>query len=176
MPARRPHTASAAFLLLILALSAALTFSAAAQGIDLGDLNANTRQAHPQRVMLDSSSAVITAGKPDWLELHFHVAPGFHINSHTPHDETLIPTALKLDPASDLKFLSESYPEGTPLRLSIGAGETLSTYQGEFRVRLHLLAPKGNETLTGSLHYQACDAASCFPPRDLPLRITLSAR
>ncbi len=157
------------------AYSGAFSTNAVAQQIQLGD-GSDTRAAHAQRVTLDSEGFIVEAGKPAWVELRFHVAPGFHINSHKPHDELLIPTSLKLGASSGYRVLGDAYPEGTPLRLTTGAGETLSTYGGEFRVRVQLIAPRGNGMLTGTLHYQACDAASCFPPRDLPINVSLSAR
>lgn len=129
-----------------------------------------------QRVGLDSDTFTVSAGRPDWIELRFHVIPGFHINSHTPHDETLIPTSLKLSPSTRLRVVKDEYPAGVPLHLNIGEGATLSTYSGEFRVRVQVISDKGDANLAGTLHYQACDAASCYPPRDLPVSLTISAR
>jgi hypothetical protein len=129
-----------------------------------------------QRVALDPETYTVTASHPDWIELRFYVAPGFHINSHTPHDETLIPTVVHLAPSTHVQVLKDEYPAGIPLHLNIGAGQTLSTYTNEFRVRMQVVAAKGNSELTGNLHYQACDAASCFPPRDLPITVPISAR
>lgn len=132
---------------------------------------------HRQRVTLDSDKFTVSAGKPEWIELSFHVDPGFHINSHVPHDETLIPTSLKLTPSPRIRVFKDSYPPGLPLHLNVGAGETLSTYAGDFRVRVQVLAAeKGDATLAGTLHYQACDAASCYPPRDLPVTVVLNAQ
>ncbi len=149
--------------------------TASAQRITLPDSpDANT--ARPQRVSLDPNSLNVVAGERSWVELRFHVAPGLHINSHAPHDELLIATALKIDPSDHYQVLKAEYPAGEPLRLNIGGGEMLSAYQGEFRIRLAIDAKKGDALLTGALHYQACDGASCFPPRDLPVRLTLNAR
>ena len=149
--------------------------AAEAQQIQFGD-PADAKPVHAQRVSFEAEPLQVTAGRPDWVELRFHVAPGFHINSHTPHDETLIPTALKLSSSPGYRVLNDEYPEGKPLRLTTGAGETLSTYQGDFHVRVQIVAAKGDAMLSGTLHYQACDAASCFPPRDLPIDVTLAAR
>ena len=149
--------------------------SAHAQEIQFGD-TAPAQGLHAQRVMLDTDALSVPANKAEWVEVRFHVAPGFHINSHNPHDELLIPTALKLGPAPQIRVTADEYPSGLPLHLNIGSGETLSTYQGEFRVRLQLVAQRGDWVLTGALHYQACDAASCFPPRDLPIRIALQSK
>ena len=149
--------------------------STAAQQIQFGDFPGRATET-PQRVTVDAEAVSVFANKPDWVELRFRVAPGFHINSHTPHDETLIPTSLKLSASPGYRVINDVYPEGTPLRLTTGAGETLSTYEGEFRVRVKIVALKGDAVLIGSLHYQACNAASCFPPRDLPFSLALSSR
>ena len=132
--------------------------------------------AHAERVSLETDSFTVQAGKPSWIELRFRVNPGLHINSHTPADETLIPTTLQVDGGPSSQLLRTEFPAGTPYRLQIGQGETLSTYQGEFAVRLQIsVAAQGQTILAGKLHYQACDTASCLPARDLPLRLALIA-
>ena len=148
---------------------------AQAQRISFPDSSSDS-PARPQRVSLESDSFDIVAGERTWIELRFHVAPGMHINSHTPHDELLIATTLKVDSSPKYQVFQAEYPAGAPLQLNIGAGEILSAYQGEFRVRLLIAAEKGATSLAGTLHYQACDSASCFPPRDLPVRIALRGR
>ncbi len=119
----------------------------------------------------------MVAGKPQDIELIFRVDPGFHINSHQPKDELLIPTALKLDEAAGVKILSQQYPIGAAFKVAVGSDrEVLDVYTGEFRVGLRLTAPRGATTLSGTLHYQACDNAACFPPRNLPVSLTLTAK
>ncbi len=132
-------------------------------------------QARKQHVELLTDSLQLTANKPQDVELRFRVEPGFHINSHTPKDELLIPTVLKLT-AGSLHIADEQYPPGQHFRLQVGKGEDLDVYQGEFRVMLRIEAPKGATTLTGALRYQACDTASCFPAKTLPVQIAVAAR
>lgn len=133
--------------------------------------------SHAQRVTLDNDSFNVAAGEPNWIELRFHIAPGLHINSHAPKDETLIPTTFKAEPAADLQLLHVDFPPGVPYRLQIGAGQTLSTYANDFGLRLELKpVTKGDTVLTGKLHYQACDNASCFPARDLPVQLNIHVR
>jgi len=43
----------------------------------------------------------VTAGKQSVLELHFRVVDGFHVNSHTPKSELLIPTQITLKRRSE---------------------------------------------------------------------------
>ena len=159
-------------LLLAIAL---LPLTASAQTIRFDD-GTQLSSSHAQHLSLEADPLTAIANKPEWMELRFHIAPGFHINSHTPHDELLIPTSLKLTPSAQYRVLSTSYPAGTPLHLDIGAGQTLSAYSGDLILRVQVLAQRGDFTLTGTLHYQACDTASCFPPRDLPISLPLTAR
>jgi hypothetical protein len=142
--------------------------------IQLGGLDHAT-PAKKQHVELLTDALQVTANKPQDVELRFRVEPGFHINSHTPKDELLIPTELKLNAVS-LHLANEQYPAGSRFHLAIGNGEDLDVYQGEFRVMFRIDAPKGATTLTGSLRYQACDNASCFPAKSLPVQIAVTAR
>ena len=156
-----------------LGVALALPLIAAAQ-IQLGDIDSST-QAKKQHVELLTDSLQLTANKAQDVELRFRVEPGFHINSHKPKDELLIPTELRLD-SGTLHIADEQYPPGSHFRLQVGSGEDLDVYQGEFRVVLRIAAPKGDTTLSGLLRYQACDNAACFPPRTLPVKIIVTAK
>jgi hypothetical protein len=157
----------------ILATTLALPLIASAQI----QLDGPDRPAQPkkQHVELLTDSLQLAANKPQDVELRFRVEPGFHINSNKPKDELLLPTVLKLDPGS-LRIANQQYPPGSHFRLQIGDGEDLDVYQGEFRVMLRVEAPKGASTITGSLRYQACDTAACYPPKTLPVQIAVTAR
>jgi hypothetical protein len=144
--------------------------------IQIGGLGAGESGARKQAVELTTATATVGAEHPDWVELRFRVAPGMHINSHSPHDELLVPTSLDAGGAGAVKVVKAEYPAGIPLRLEIGQGEVLSTYQGEFAVRLQVVAPKGDGLLDGVLRYQACDARSCYPPKTLPVRVAVTGR
>jgi hypothetical protein len=143
--------------------------------IQLGDAQS---AAHKGHVVLLTESLSVEAGKPQDIELSFRVDQGFHVNSHAPKDELLIPTVLKLDSANGAKVISEDYQKGSLFRLSAGGteGETLDVYQGEFRVSVRMIVPKGASNLTGSLHYQACDSVACFPPKTLPITIAVTGK
>jgi hypothetical protein len=150
-----------------------LPLIAAAQ-IQLGGLD-RTTEAKKQHVELLTDSLQLAANKPQDVELRFRVQPGFHINSHQPKDELLIPTELKLDVGS-FHIANAQYPPGSHFHLQVGSGEDLDVYEGEFRVALRIEPPKGGTTLSGSLRYQACDNAACFPPRTLPVKIAVTAK
>jgi hypothetical protein len=142
------------------------------QGISLG----GDAGAKKQHVVFVSDAVVVKAGVEQVVELRFRVEDGFHVNSHTPKDELLIPTSLKMDSGDAVKVLGTEYPKGTLFKLSVGDGETLDVYQGEFRVRVKVLAKAGAQDWTGTLHYQACDNAACFPPRSLPVKVAVEGK
>jgi hypothetical protein len=104
------------------------------------------------------------------------VQPGFHINSHTPKDELLIPTVFQMKTGEKVKVLGAKYPPGLPFRLMGTTEQMLDVYQGEFRVDLHVVAPKGDSTLKGMLRYQACDNVGCFPAKTLPVKVAVTGQ
>jgi hypothetical protein len=118
----------------------------------------------------------IAAGKRSVLELHFHVVDGFHVNSHTPRSELLIPTQISLQPAAGVKPEALEYPAGTSYSFSFDPSEKLDVYSGAFTVKLPVIAEAGTHTVDGTLRYQACDHAACYPPKSLPVQVIFTAK
>ena len=135
-----------------------------------------TPAAHHGHVELLSDNVQVIAGVPQVVQLWFRVDDGFHINSHKPLDQLLIPTRLQLELTDGVKVMGDTYPAGSSFRLQVGSGELMSVYQGRFPVSVRLVAPKGESTLNGVLHYQACGSASCFPPQSLAVMVALSGQ
>jgi len=107
------------------------------------------------------------------VALNFRVASGFHINSNTPKDEFLIPTALKMDLPTDIVLGKIEYPAGKDLTFPFSPDQKLNVYSGDFAINLavHPLESvvPGKYVMHGVLRYQACDNAQCFPPKTLPV-------
>jgi DsbC/DsbD-like thiol-disulfide interchange protein len=118
----------------------------------------------------------VTAGKQGVLELHFRVVDGFHVNSHTPKSELLIPTQITVQPADGVKAEALEYPAGTSYSFSFDPTEKLDVYSGAFTVKLPVVAAAGAHTIDGMLRYQACDHAACYPPKSLPMRVEFTAK
>lgn len=112
-------------------------------------------------------------GKSAEVEMNFRVARGFHINSNHPKDEFLLPTQLKLDPPSDVVISKLQYPQGQDYSFSFAPDQKLNVYSGDFTVQGMVSttsrAPKGTYRVHGTLSYQACDNAACYPPKRLPV-------
>jgi hypothetical protein len=112
-------------------------------------------------------------GQPVTVSLAFNVAGGFHINSNHPKSEFLIPTALKIEPATDIVIGKTTYPDGQDMSFAFAPDEKLNVYTGDFKIDLsvhplHFMEP-GKYAIHGSLKYQACDNTACYPPKTLPV-------
>lgn len=118
----------------------------------------------------------VRAGRLTVLALHFRVATGFHVNSHTPSSALLIPTDVSFQPAEGVKAEPPVYPAGKSYSFAFDPANKLSVYTGDFMVKLPVVASAGAHTVHGSLHYQACDHAACYPPRNLPVELIFTAR
>src|SRR5215831_9267473 len=107
------------------------------------------------------------------VTLNFRVASGFHINSNSPKDEFLIPTALKMDLPTDIVLGKIEYPAGQDVSFPFSPESKLNVYSGDFTINLmvHPLTSvvPGKYAMHGMLRYQACDNAQCFPPKTLPV-------
>jgi len=128
----------------------------------------------PSVTMSSPGVASVTRGKPNTVELQFHVSSGFHVNSNKPSAEYLIPTVLKLDAPTDIVLGRITYPEGEQMSFAFAPNEKLSVYSGEFdlEVMVRPLASvlPGKYAFRGELKYQACDNAACYPPKKLPVQ------
>jgi DsbC/DsbD-like thiol-disulfide interchange protein len=129
-----------------------------------------------QYVSYAAEEQVVKAGKKSVVELRFRVTDGFHVNSHTPKSELLIPTNLTLQPASGVKAATIEYPAGTEYSFSFEPGEKLDVYTGAFTVKVPVVAESGSHTVDGVLRYQACDNAACYPPKSLPVQVVVTAK
>ena len=127
----------------------------------------------PAVSMAPVAAVAAEPGKPTQVPLNFRVAPGFHINSNTPRDEFLIPTALKMDLAAGIVVGKIEYPAGQDVSFPFSPDSKLNVYSGDFTIHL-MLDPStsvvpGSYAMHGVLRYQACDNAQCFPPKTLPV-------
>ncbi len=101
---------------------------------------------------------------------------GWHINSHTPLQEYLIPTSVRLDENSVARLGDVVYPPGKTM--SFGFSETpLSVYEGEVWIEAPLTIPKqakpGGTSVALEVRVQACNDQTCLLPATLSLSVRL---
>ncbi len=113
----------------------------------------------------------LATGKPSLVALHFRVAPGLHINSHTPSADYLIGTTFSIPAGAGARLADASYPAGTEMTLAADPNTKLSVYTGEFAIQARMVASPGNHLVQGKLRYQACDQRQCMPPKTITVPI-----
>jgi hypothetical protein len=118
----------------------------------------------------------IPAQKTTAIDLHFHVADGLHINSHSPHEKSLIPTNLAIVEQDGFKVTAVDFPPGSDYSFAFDPQEKLSVYTGDFVLKAHITAPSGEHLLQGALRYQACNSNSCYPPKTIPVAVDVIAK
>lgn len=127
----------------------------------------------PAVKMAPAPVALVVQGKPSTVPLLFRVASGYHINSNVPKSEFLIPTVLKVEATTDIVIGKTTYPEGQDMSFPFDPDEKLNVYTGDFKidVLVHPMhtAQTGKYIIRGTLKYQACDNAACYPPKQLPI-------
>ncbi|HEV8269496.1 MAG TPA: cytochrome c biogenesis protein CcdA [Thermoanaerobaculia bacterium] len=116
---------------------------------------------------LVADTTALLAGKPFRLAVVADVKSGWHVNSHTPKEDFLIPTGVAVSPAPGLTLLPTVYPKHVEKRFAFS--ETpVAVYEGQvvFRIdgNVDALAAPGPRTLTATVDYQACNDQQCLAP------------
>lgn len=154
------------------ALALAFALAAAAPGMGQPVPASNTIVA--PRLAADADRLV--AGAPFRLAVVADVKAGWHVNSHTPKEDFLIPTEIKIKPATGLVFSPVKYPKHKETKFSF-SDQPLAVYEGRtiFLVpgTVDAKAAPGPRTLTAVISYQPCNDSQCLPPAELTTTLTL---
>lgn len=101
---------------------------------------------------------------------------GYHANSNKPTEAYLIPLTLKWT-GGPLQVDNVTYPKAEMEKYSF-TDKPISVVTGEFSISTKFKVPadaaNGPAAQTGTLRYQACDNKACYPPKTLPVNITVS--
>ncbi|HEV8632330.1 MAG TPA: protein-disulfide reductase DsbD N-terminal domain-containing protein, partial [Thermoanaerobaculia bacterium] len=116
---------------------------------------------------LQADRTSYTPGDAGRLTALVHIESGWHVNSHHPTYEYLIPTELQVELPAGWPAPELTYPEPEIARFTF-ADEPLSVYQGEVPIvaafRVPPAAASGEVTVAVTLTYQACNDTQCLPP------------
>jgi hypothetical protein len=119
----------------------------------------------------------LPAGGQGSVLVELNLGPRWHVNSHTPTEDFLVPTDVTLATTAGEK-LRVTYPKAQLRRFSFS--ETpLSVYAGKVHFEAELALPpgvRGRLPLTGEISYQACTDEQCFPPARISLSTTVEIR
>lgn len=149
---------------LVACLTVPPCFGQTADGSNMVQIEAHTSQdtVHPS----ESFDITVTAT----------IKQGFHINSHRPLDEFLVPTALKFDATDGISFDPVSYPEPT-IRSFAFSNNKMSVFENKIKMGSVAAVSSGispgHVKLSGHLDFQGCDDTRCFRPESLKFEIPL---
>lgn len=108
------------------------------------------------------------------LIVHVEIAPGWHINSDAPLDEFLVPTKVEAK-AEGWEPGKPRFPKPERVHSDAMGGDML-LFSGAFDVDVPMLRRTTPPSAAGpeepphtrvTLRYQACDHATCFPPKEV---------
>ncbi len=111
------------------------------------------------------------------IAIEIDVDEGWHINSHKPYDDYLIPTEVVLPENPNFALQKVVYPEPKDFKLAFSE-EPLSVWEGKvffgaiIKVKDNL--EPGEYQLIVELNYQACNDMSCLAPTYIADTITVT--
>jgi hypothetical protein len=133
-------------------------------------------QMAPQLTIAPPPTVKAKKGSTAPITVKAVLPPGFHANSNTPTDAYLIPLTLKWT-NGPLQAGEISYPKASMEKYSF-SDKPLSVVTGEFAITTSFKvpndAPAGPAAENGTIKYQACNDRMCFPPKTLPVTVSLS--
>ncbi|MEO6327260.1 MAG: cytochrome c biogenesis protein CcdA [Thermoanaerobaculia bacterium] len=126
------------------------------------------------RLVADSDRLV--PGHPFRLAFVAEVKSGWHINSHKPKEDYLIPTEVSVQPSPGLTLDSPAYPKHLE-RKFVFSETPLFVYEGSttFSIagRVDEKAAAGPRTLSASIEYQPCNDQQCLAPTKVTATLTI---
>lgn len=132
------------------------------------------------KVSTEKKEYKFAAGESFNINLQAKIDEGWHINSHKPNDEFLIPSEVVVE-GKGIKSYSVKYPNAKNIKLAISES-LVSVYEKTENFVITITTDKnlsvGKKSFVIKLNYQACNNESCLPPNtastNLEVEITAS--
>lgn len=128
-------------------------------------------------VQAAASVKQVVPGKPFEILVTLNIKQPYHVNANPASEKFLIPTSVEIEPVSGITFAPPQYPKGIQREFAFTGGKKIAVYEGKTTIRITATPAKnlkrGEITIRGKVHYQACDERSCYPPGDLPFTVRL---
>jgi len=101
------------------------------------------------------------------LALELNIDKAWHINSHEPLDEYLIPTTVEFQTPEGVTIGKVYYPEPETYKFEFSENP-VSVYQGNVKLSTTVSVDHSVTTdslrIAGTVRYQSCNNTSCLPP------------
>jgi hypothetical protein len=146
---------------------------------ELGEEVTGTVEAPHLKVVVKQSDAVAVPGSRLTLTAEIDLPPDVHV--YAPGTKGYKPVGLVIDSSPELELKPPVYPLAEVLYMP-AIQERVPVFQGTFRILQDVKVTSAAEfsntlgtdgktlTITGKLHYQACDSKVCFLPASVPLQ------
>jgi len=133
-------------------------------------------QTSPNLTVAPVPTVKAAKGGTATITIEANLPKGFHANSNKPTEAYLIPLTLKWT-SGPLTMESVEYPKPSMEKYSF-SDTPLSVVTGDFKITTKFKVPAdaagGPASQVGSLKYQACNDRACFPPKTVPVSVTVS--
>jgi len=157
----------------LLALGVAIACSAPVQAQILEEKPLLAQKRGPQLTVEPIDTITVARGGTARLTIQLELNRGFHVNSHLPNQDYLLPTTVRLSPQEGIMIVKIAYPQGEVMKFQFAGSDRLSVYSGRFQVTAEVRAQRdaalGRQRVHGEVRYQACDDRQCYPPKSTPL-------
>lgn len=128
---------------------------------------AQIRRPEKASFVLTADRTAHEAGSPARVAALVTIEPGWHVNSHKPTFDYLIPTELDLDLPESWAAETVQYPQAEMQTFAF-ADQPLAVYDGSVVIVGSLQVPagtaQGQVPIRAKLRYQACNDSQCLPP------------
>ncbi len=144
----------------------------------LAQAQARSSPVMTARLLADVDRLVV--GEPFRLAVVAEIQPTWHVNSHTPSEDFLIPTAVSVTPSpavAGISFEPPTYPKHVERKFAFSE-KPLAVYEGRvsFLVsgRVAPQASPGDVTLLARVDYQACNDSQCLAPTQVEAKLAIA--
>ncbi len=162
-----------------LAGAAGIALAAAAALLAAASAPAGAAIPRPEKakLALQAEHPAVAAGDTARISALVSIESGWHVNSHTPTFDYLIPTELELELPAGWPRAAIDYPPAQKKSFAF-ADVPLSVYDGDVVIAAQVKVPAGTKPgafpIRARLHYQACDHSQCLPPVTTKSQLTLT--
>jgi hypothetical protein len=140
-------------------------------GAEEPEASAHKKPVHADVYLSQSAAA---PGGTLRVAVKLTIDKGWHVNSHKPFQEYLIPTSLQLHDSPSLSLGEVAYPIGRQTTLGFEK-EPVSVYEGTAwiiaPVKIARTAKAGERQLDLRMQMQPCSEDNCLPPQEIAFAV-----
>jgi DsbC/DsbD-like thiol-disulfide interchange protein len=141
----------------------------------LGAASAAKKPGEAVRLQEVKIKGTPAAGAEVIAVLSFAIDEGYHTHSNKPSEPNFIATVLTVPHAKGVTVGTAVYPKGKSHKVE-GLDKPVSLFEEQFTISIPIKLEASATlplTLPASLRYQACQGATCYPPKTLKLEIPI---